>query len=100
MAGYLLPSRFGTNSKDSSPIVSEVELRYGGVAERTPRQLCYVVPGNVEFAERRARHSRQSTEAVEAEVEHLRRAGGSSNSELAQEEGGLVHTWTLDRKLL
>ena len=57
------------------PIVSKIEVGDGGVAERAHGELGYVVARHVEVAQHGARHSRQSGEAVPAEVQHLRSNG-------------------------
>ena len=47
-------------------------MRDGRVAERAHGELGYVVARHVEFTKDGARHSRQSSEAIQAEVQHLR----------------------------
>ena len=46
-------------------------MRDGRVAEGANGELGYVVARHVEIAENGALHSRQSSEAIEAEVQHL-----------------------------
>ena len=47
-------------------------MRDGRVAERAHGELGYVVARHVEFTKDGARHSRQSSQAIQAEVQHLR----------------------------
>ena len=54
-----------------TPIVSKIEVRDGRVAERAHGEIGYVVARHVKFTEDGARHSRQSSEAIKAEVEYL-----------------------------
>ena len=68
----LSPSEINGQTNQFSPIVSKIEVRDGRVAERARGELGYVVARHVELTKDGARHSRKSSEAIQAEVQHLR----------------------------